>query len=197
MCQLHIFIKFPTPGKVKTRIAADSSHETAAKIFKSLVEILLSKLSKSRKIIHYSGAEEKKFKDWLGDEIFCQQSLGNLGEKLTFASKNHFRQQKEPMVIIGSDCPEIDDALIEETNDLLKKYDVVIGPADDGGYYLIAFNSFYPELFENITWSTSKVLEETLAIIDSLNLSCKLLERKTDVDTWNQVPDELKYLKEQ
>ena len=108
------------------------------------------------------------------------------------AFKNIFDEHYENIIIIGSDCFELTSEIISLSFSLLEKNDVVIGPAKDGGYYLLGMKKMYPTIFENIPWSTSEVFNQTIQKIQLLNLNYELLPVLSDVDTVHDLPDVLK-----
>ena len=110
------------------------------------------------------------------------QEGNGLGNKM----KNAFQdicQTHSKVVIIGSDCPSLTAKIINEAFKKLDEYAFVIGPATDGGYYLLGMNQFSPAVFENIKWSTAKVLAKTIEIIENLGKSYQLLPELSDIDT--------------
>ncbi len=99
-----------------------------------------------------------------------------------------FEDNVNSAVIIGTDCPGLNANLLHEAFELLHLYDLVLGPALDGGYYLLALRSFIPELFVGINWSTAEVLQQTVAIAQQLNLSVNYLPALADVDRPEDLP---------
>jgi len=128
--------------------------------------------------------------DWLGDFKYVSQSDGDLGDRMKQAFQLGFDEGCDRIVMIGTDCPAIDEALIDRAFLTLNKTDVTFGPAVDGGYYLIGLRKQILELFSNIPWSTASVLQDSLAIVNNLNLSYELLEILPDIDR----PEDLQYL---
>lgn len=96
----------------------------------------------------------------------------------------------EEVVLVGSDLPELSLEILEQAFETLARSDLVLGPAEDGGYYLIGMKSFYPQLFQNIDWGTGRVFEQTIEIVKRLNLDCNILETLQDLDR----PEDLKLL---
>ena len=120
---------------------------------------------------------------WLGPDLQVQrQGEGDLGDRLSQAFQTAFAEGKEAAIVLGTDCPELDAALLEQAFQELQLHDLVLGPASDGGYYLLGLRQPVPELFANIPWSTSTVLSQTLAIAEQLGLSIALLPTLSDVD---------------
>lgn len=178
------FIKNPIAGKVKTRLGKDIGHQKAVEIYKKL-------LNHTREV-----TEDTNCKRWLwyGDYINLEddwstekfdkklQQGESLGDRMNLAFEDAFDQGFKKVIIIGSDCPEISPTILNKTFKLLERDDVVIGPANDGGYYLLAMRKKV-NLFEEKTWSEETVFEETIKDIKSQNLSYKVLEELTDLDT--------------
>jgi uncharacterized protein len=123
---------------------------------------------------------------WLGPEtdqwVYHPQPSGDLGKRLSQACQTAFAAGLNSVVTIGTDCPGLDRARLQRAFQLLQQVDLVLGPATDGGYYLIGLRRFVPELFESIRWSSEVVLQQTVAIAESLNLTIAYLDCLTDVD---------------
>lgn len=116
------------------------------------------------------------------------QEGDELGERMTQAFKLAF-QKHDKVIIIGSDCPSLTTEIIEEAFQALKNYPFVVGPAMDGGYYLIGMNAFEPSIFKDIDWSTNAVFNQTLEHIKKLDKACYLLPELSDIDyeeDWNE-----------
>lgn len=186
MVCISIFLKEPVPGKVKTRIADTVGDQKACDIYKSLVAHQVHHLPPNIPVfIHYHGSEEI-MRAWLKQENFSfrLQCNGNLGERLDYAHKSILGSgQFTAMLSLGGDCPYITQDVIEEALSELKSHDIVLGPAKDGGYYLIGMKKYHPNCFTNITWSSEKVLSETIKNIEQSNLTFSLLKELEDIDT--------------
>ncbi|MEO7265173.1 MAG: TIGR04282 family arsenosugar biosynthesis glycosyltransferase [Ferruginibacter sp.] len=184
---LIIFIRKPELGKVKTRLAAQVGAESALDIYKRLLDHtrVIASAAACDKYIFVT--EPLQITDWKSfmEEI---QISGSLGEKMQHAFLLLFKKGYQKMVIIGSDCPHLQTTHIEKAFELLAHNDLVAGPANDGGYYLLGLKKIYPALFENKPWSTGLVMEETIATAMKLGLSYKLLETLTDVDEEKDLP---------
>lgn len=180
---LIIFIKNLVPGKVKTRLAKDAGDTTALEIYKNLMDhtrLVVSHIDATR-LLFYSDRVER-LDSWPERKYSKNLQTGDdLGERMFNAFKQATEYDKK--IIIGSDCPGITPALIEEAFTALDYHDVVIGPAVDGGYYLIGMNNLIPEVFQNIPWSTDQVLFETIKILQQKRLLYKLLTPLRDVDS--------------
>lgn len=184
-----VFAKAPVEGRVKTRLAADVGGPRAVEIYRAIGRSTLDALrgGSYRLIVFGSPADPDSLTsiaDWLGrDGIEVRaQSDGDLGRRMAKATEDVLTEAAA-VVIVGTDIPGIDEAIVTEAFRRLRDHDVVIGPATDGGYYLVGLSSPRPELFEGIEWSTSLVLPQTLDRIAGRGLSVALLEEKTDVDT--------------
>ncbi len=181
---LLIFLKNNIPGKVKTRLAATVGNDEAAKVYTMLVQhTQLATLElKENKIIFYSDYMEQD-DIWQNANYEKQVQFGSdLGERMANAFQYAFDCGNEMVVLIGTDCPGINMDLIQKAFSELNAADVVIGPAIDGGYYLLGMKKFTAELFNEIAWSTSDVLETTIKKCNQLNLTYQLLEVLPDVD---------------
>ena len=189
---LAIFLKYPKAGKVKTRIAQDTDPNTATRIYKLLAEDVINNLKELPLTLHYDGCSLKKITQWLPNFNYEKQSDGDLGNRLIVSSEKHFANSKEKLIIIGTDCVEITIETIKETINLLDENDLVVGPTNDGGYYLIAVKNHHPKLFYNIDWSSEKVFQQTINNANELGLIHKNLQTKRDIDYWYQVPQKYK-----
>lgn len=180
LTKLIIFVRAPRAGEVKTRLASKLSREGACAAYRQLVEVLVRNLRKVPSVeLCYAPADaEKEVAHWLQPGWTCApQSEGDLGARLNDAFA------RGPALIIGSDCPYVTPKDVREADEALRSHDVVIGPATDGGYWLIGLNGPQPSLFTNISWSSESVLAETLSRAKASGLKVHLLRLLTDVDT--------------
>ncbi len=186
---LGIFVKAPIPGRVKTRLAEDIGSSEAADVSRRLGRQVVGATAGSghRTIVWFTPAREAAFvREWLhglGPIEFRPQVGATLGARLSHAVTRQFDEGARRVLIIGSDCPGVGRRLIAEAFTALGKYDLVLGPARDGGYYLIGLRAPQPTLFRGISWSTGAVTIETRTRACSLGLSCRLLRPLRDVDT--------------
>ncbi len=190
---LIIFTRYPRPGQAKTRLIPSLGPEGAARLQIAMTEHSLGQARGLKRpiAIYYTNGEERELRDWLGKDLRYQvQGAGDLGAKMLGAFWDSLGEGTGAAVIIGTDCPSIDTQLLAQTFEALQTSDLVLGPALDGGYYLIGLRRLVPELFENIAWSTDRVLSQTLAIAKRLNLSFYLLPELPDIDR----PEDLQYL---
>ena len=183
--RLLIFARAPRLGAVKTRLASEIGKEQALAAYVQLLQTLcdnLQSLSNTTLLVTPDdGASELRLlipPEW---EIAAQGS-GDLGARLERAFTNAF-EGSDRVLVIGSDCPYVRREDVEAGFEALGKHDLVLGPADDGGYWLVGLNQPRPRLFEGINWSTSTVLAETLKRAAQLGLKTNLLRQLCDVDT--------------
>lgn len=182
--QLIIFSKNPVAGKVKTRLAADIGDEKALAVYHQLLQLTaeVAATVNAEAIACYSDRlEEGDIFGKLGFEKAVQKGA-DLGERMCNAFENSFREGFRHVVLIGSDCPELDRGIIEAALDHLQTYDMVIGPATDGGYYLIGLTANYRDLFIGREWSHQNVFAQTMETAKALGLSFFELPELSDVD---------------
>lgn len=184
-----MFCKKPVPGKVKTRLADGIGKAAAATFYSGMVEKTLQSLHRRsrpyRVIVCFDPpGEYEYFLKWLGPRsAYLPQSGGDLGERMAGAVHTAEAIGYSDLVLIGSDCPDLTPGHIQSALNHLQTCDVVLGPSKDGGYYLIAFHSNCPNLFEGIPWSTPDVLTLTLKKAEKFGLKVHQLEPLRDVDT--------------
>jgi len=207
MNTLVIFTRYPTPGTTKTRLIPALGAEGAATLHRWMVERMVQegRLLRDRfgveVYVCFSGGTVQEMQLWLGDDLSYEaQQMGNLGDRLCGVLRDRFQVQSslscqsstssQSVVMIGTDCPGISADLLERSFQHLKSVELVIGPALDGGYYLIGVNDYYPQLFEGITWSSDRVFQETIDRAEGQNLTWVALEPLPDIDR----PEDLTYL---
>lgn len=181
---LIIFVKNPILGKVKTRLAATIGPEKALAIYHLLLhrtQAITHKLT-CDKALYY--ADFIPAADNWDQVIYTKylQSHGDLGERMEKAFQNGFAQHYNRICIIGSDCYELTSEIIQQAFRKLEENEVILGPSEDGGYYLLGLTNHQPFLFRNKLWSTETVLLETLRDVKAKGLSVALLPTLTDVD---------------
>jgi hypothetical protein len=184
-----IFTRYPEPGKTKTRLIPALGAEQAAALQRQMTEHTLTKvreLQSDRPItveVRFAGGDLSLMVQWLGTElVYKLQGEGDLGMRMARSLLSAFEDGIDRAVVIGTDCPGLNACLLNRTLQLLHLYDLVLGPALDGGYYLIGLRSLIPELFVGIDWGTAEVLQQTVAIGQQLNLSVAYLPELADVD---------------
>lgn len=183
--RLVIFLKAPQPGRVKTRLAAGIGPEAACAAYRELVDCLVLQLRGLPGVeLRFSpDGARAEIQNWLQPTWIARpQGKGDLGEKLVRAFEENFADGCSRVVVIGSDCPHVQPADILAAGEALAENDVVLGPARDGGYWLIALKAPCRRLFADIRWSTPAVLSETLHRVSRLGLSVHQLRELEDVD---------------
>lgn len=193
---LLIFTKHPVPGYAKTRLIPSQGPHGAAEISRLLTEHTITTARNlqqlhpsSRTFVHYAKPESvlsSATEAWLrpnpAHEKLMPQIDGNLGDRLISAFNYSFSNSASKVIVIGTDSPQITPHLLQRAFQLLDKVDVVIGPALDGGYYLIGMKQMYTALFQDIPWSTNTVLTDSVAKAFELQLSVDTLEPLRDID---------------
>jgi rSAM/selenodomain-associated transferase 1 len=189
MNHLIIFIKNPILGKVKTRLAATLGAETALQIYKILCGLTqnVALQTAAQSYVFYSDFIDKT-DDWAAPFFIkkLQKNVPDLGERMAAAFELIFKINKKTrnkILIIGSDCPDITSSLLTTAYESLDKNDIVIGPAQDGGYYLLGMKTLHHELFSNMEWSVNTVLNQTIERAKKSGLSIHLLPILQDIDT--------------
>ena len=192
-----VFAKAPRPGYVKTRLAAEVGAEHAVRIYRTIGRATVDALrgGESRLLVYYDPPEDEavvEMREWLGSQgvEYRRQRGDDLGSRMEGAFAE-CRAEAEKVCIVGTDIPGIGADTVSEAFRALEENDVVVGPATDGGYYLLALRSPMAELFRDVPWSTDAVLEITLERAAEIGASVKLLEPKNDVDAASDVPPEL------
>jgi len=196
-----LFTKYPIAGKSKTRLIPALGSQGAAQLQQQMTYAVTSKLKQfSTKNccsleIHYEGGNTKIMQEWLGTSlVFKKQSQGDLGQRMASAIAIHLGKH-QAIVLVGSDCPDIDATILDNAFSALKNHTVVLGPTFDGGYYLVGVQGTLAKeslcfLFSGIEWGEERVLSQSLSRVKKLNLSYHLLKKLHDIDT----PEDLKHL---
>jgi rSAM/selenodomain-associated transferase 2/rSAM/selenodomain-associated transferase 1 len=192
--RLVVFTRFPVPGKTKTRLIPALGEQGAAELQRDMTEHVLAeaaRLAASRRAaveVRFEGADARRMADWLGPGVECRpQGCGDLGERMGWAFERAFRGGAKRVLLVGADCPEMDAGRMREAFDALARADLVLGPAADGGYYLVglrrsALSRAVPALFRDVAWGTDGVLAETRLRAGKIGLDPVLLEELSDVD---------------
>lgn len=194
--KLLLFTRYPVAGRTKTRLIPTLGAKGAADLQRQLTERTLrtaadlaGSLSLTLEIRHAGGSSEL-MQQWLGpDRIYREQGAGDLGEKMNRAFMEAFADGFHQVMIIGADCPDLSPAILATGYQKLAAHDLVLGPAADGGYYLVGLTNPWPELFSHRSWGTNLLLTETIIAARELSLKLYLLEELADVDR----PEDLKY----
>jgi len=186
---LCVFIKAPILGHVKTRLQPDLSEEKSLQFYKAMVEDLVDHFRSCPDfdvfLCFYPETEKNFIRKWMGAELsYLHQSGEDLGERMANTFSWCFLQGYQKAILIGSDLPDLDQSTILNGFDVLRNKDVVLGPSTDGGYYLIGMKKEQPDLFSNMAWSTSTVLDETRSRMVQKNILWAELALRTDLDTF-------------
>ncbi len=188
--KLIIFTRYPEPGSTKTRLIGALGANGASELQRQMTELAVGIACELKALIgiaieiRFVGGDDFKMRQWLGNDIEYAAQIGlDLGERMDNAFKDGFDKGFDRIVVVGSDCPELTTDILNEAFQALDHHPVVLGPASDGGYYLIGLKQRLSNVFQNIPWGTQNVLEVTRTALSSLEVSCTLLERLSDVDT--------------
>jgi uncharacterized protein len=180
---LIIFQKNPLLGKVKTRLAKDIGQEAALEIYQQLIQMTFEQA------VDCNGEMWVFYSDYIpsdspGKNIHSRVQSGiDLGQRMKNAFIEVFENGYNAAVIIGTDCPQISTVSLDQAIQKLDDSDLVIGPAMDGGYYLLGMNKLHAELFQSINWSSDQVLNQTISVAEKLELSIHFLPKFYDIDT--------------
>lgn len=192
---LIVFTRYPIPGKTKTRLIPALGAAGAADLHRQMTEHTLAQVRQLRADgvaieIHYAGATaERELADWLGaDLVYRSQGDGDLGERMALSIETALQAGYDRVIIIGTDCPGLTADILQLAFEQLSDRDLVLGPAIDGGYYLIGLRRFMPELFVGISWGTSAVRQQTIEIAIELDLSMGNLPLLADIDRPEDLP---------
>ncbi|NOY83096.1 MAG: DUF2064 domain-containing protein [Kiritimatiellaeota bacterium] len=199
--RLVVFSRFPRTGACKTRMIPALGAEEAAQLQRGMTEHAFNTACELRRIrnaeieVRFTGGDPDEFQSWLGDNaLYTPQGDGTLGDRMRRAVRDAFARGSAGTVIIGADCPGVTAALLGQAFDALSGNDLVLGPALDGGYYLIGMSRPIPDLFRIMAWGSATVLEESLARARRAGLAVRLLpalgdvDRPEDLELWRQTP---------
>lgn len=187
--RLIVFTRYPEPGQTKTRLIPLLGPEGAAQLHRRMTEHTLRRVRQFLTRhpvaleIHYDAGNREGLRRWLGADLrFVPQADGDLGRRMDLVLTKSFEEAMRRVVLTGTDIPGVRPAHLARAFRVLRRKDVVIGPAGDGGYYLIGVRRPVHALFEGIPWGTGQVLEKTLKVAEAQGLGVELLDRLDDVD---------------
>lgn len=183
---LIVFVKNIKLGKVKTRLAKTIGDEAAFEVYKELVEITENATQQLDRETYIYFSDVIIDSKWPECKKYIQEGI-DLGIKMKNAFLDGFRLGYEKIVLIGSDLPNINSSILNRSFDELSKEDVVFGPAEDGGYYLIGLNKPLEFVFDEMPWSESNLLEQTISKLNTERIGYSLLETLNDVDTYEDM----------
>lgn len=181
-----MFAKYWEPGLVKTRLAAAIGDLAASQIYLLFIRLLTARLADSADsstLAYWPPDRRQAFASLVGENWdLVPQSDGQLGKRMQDFFATAFEQGAQQVVLIGSDSPTIPHDYVRESFRLLDHHRVVLGPANDGGYYLVGMAEYLPAVFDRIRWSTSSVWQDTLRRISEFGLTYSELPPWYDVD---------------
>ncbi|HXI20035.1 MAG TPA: TIGR04282 family arsenosugar biosynthesis glycosyltransferase [Gemmatimonadales bacterium] len=186
---LAIFVKAPEPRRVKTRLALEIGPEAAADLYRRLGRGIVARSGSAgySTVAWFAPADGGEgVSSWLGGlgvDRFLPQRGAGLGARLAGTFARHFREGAGRVVVVGSDCPDVDEGLVARAFAALGDRDLVLGPTLDGGFYLIGLTARVPGLFRRVAWSTSAVSRRTLENAERLGLRVATLPTLRDIDT--------------
>ena len=188
MRRVIVFLKYPEPGQVKTRLAATVGPSVAARLARHFAQATLAaadSLGLPVDICYAPAGREADFRAWLGDgRVYFPQAGRDLGRRMGAAFETAFAQGAQRVVLVGTDAPDRPAHFLHEAFARLGDHDVVLGPALDGGYHCIAMqrDGFVPQAFAGIDWSTPRVLAQTLDVLRRSRRSVHMLPPWPDID---------------
>ena len=192
--EIIIFSRYPQPGLTKTRLIPELGADGAANIQRTMTEQIVQtarQLVHDKQIqisIYYAGGSHLQMEQWLGHDLLYHEQAGiNLGQKMMFAFEDARYRGLKRTVLVGSDCPDIDCRLITDALEALHNNQLVLGPATDGGYYLIGTTNELPpnklsHLFTDINWGTSNVFQQTIDRAHDAEITTSILKQLHDID---------------
>jgi rSAM/selenodomain-associated transferase 1 len=192
--RLILFTRYPKPGKAKTRLISVLGQDGSADLHRQLTEHMVEQVRQLQicypveVTVQFTGGNREQMQAWLGSDLEYQLQEGaDLGDRMAHAFKQAF-QTSDAVIVIGTDCPELTGQLLQQAFQMLRQHDLVLGPALDGGYYLIGLRWLVPELFQEIDWSTATVLQRTVEIAELLGLNIARLPLLSDIDLPEDLP---------
>ena len=187
--RIVVMTRFPEPGRTKSRLIPALGADRAAELHRCLIRRTLAVVCEWAEAqgcdveVRYAGGDESQFHEQFGSQVvYVPQSEGSLGERMNSAVEAAFSEGAKRVVLIGTDCPGLEASHLIQAIEQLSHHDVVIGPATDGGYYLLAMRRHLLTLFENIAWGTENVLRQTLGKAAEAGITVGQLSPLSDVD---------------
>ncbi|RJP75059.1 MAG: DUF2064 domain-containing protein [Candidatus Abyssobacteria bacterium SURF_17] len=187
--RLIVFARYPIPGETKTRLMPALGPHGAAELQQRMTEHAMARArefmtaSSIPVVVYYEGGTPRLMRQWLGRGVsYRRQASDDLGSRMARTFVEVFTSGASRAVMVGTDCPGLTPAHLGEAFDALERSDLVLGPASDGGYYLIGLKRMAGQLFGGVPWGTGAVLDRTLRIASDLGLSTKLVGTLDDVD---------------
>jgi hypothetical protein len=185
-----LFLKYPKPGGMKTRLAAALGDDLTCGLYQCFLADLSALMHRvnAQTVIVYSGPADASFSGFPGVPCILQRG-GDIGERMFFALQDVFAQGFERAVLIGSDIPDLPAFMINDAFEILRSADVVLGPSTDGGYYLVGCTreSLRRSVFFDMVWSSHRVFSETLKRIAEVGLTSAALQPWSDIDDFDDL----------
>lgn len=192
--RLIVFSRYPEPGRSKTRMIPALGADGAAELHRRMARHTLlwtERLAVTGPVdvrVRFTGADEAAMAECFGSQFYYEaQGDGDLGQRLERAFRESFQAGCRRVIVVGTDCPSLSETIVRQALDHLRDHDLVIGPATDGGYYLIGLARHAESLFQDISWGGDRVLQQTLTAALQAKLSIAVLPTLADVDR----PDDL------
>ena len=186
MKQLGLFAKYWEPGQVKTRLAASIGDTAASHLHRAFLASSLATFESfpaKRVLAYWPVGRQSEFAQLAGPNWnLWPQQAGDLGARMAAYFAAAVKDGQERTVLIGSDSPTLPIAMVQDAFDRLKQHDVVIGPARDGGYYLLGCRAIVPDIFQEVAWGSGQVFAQTIQQLDSMSLSYSVLAPWYDID---------------
>lgn len=201
--EIIIFSRYPRSGRVKTRLIPLLGSKGAAALHAYLTEQTLARAKEAARLrpallsLRYTGASRQQMRDWLGSALPQVRQRGkDLGQRMASAFRASWAKGVQRAVLIGSDCPALSPVLIIQALSNLEQHDLVLGPARDGGYYLIGLRRIsstgaQDSLFQDIGWGTGTVYQQTVGRAAAAKLTTLTLQELHDIDR----PEDLRHLR--
>ncbi|MCG8618601.1 MAG: TIGR04282 family arsenosugar biosynthesis glycosyltransferase, partial [Desulfobacterales bacterium] len=183
-----LFTRLPTPGQTKTRLIPALGPDAAAQLQSQLTQHTLQQLAPLQPEVRYTSGSAQQMQQHFGRHHYTPQGPGDLGDRLDRAFHDAFAQNHRAAVAVGADCPGLTPAHVRLALRALRTRHIAIGPAHDGGYYLLATKKHHPQLFQNIDWGSDRVLAQTLDAAARLGLSVAQLPPLDDIDRPPDLP---------
>ena len=188
--RIIVFTRYPIPGRTKTRLIPTLGAKGAADLQRHLTEQVVETVRQCSQScgvqveIRFNGGSATLMSRWLGTNLVYRRQEGrDLGEKMFNSFQQAFAEGSLKVILIGADIPDLTVTILEASLDLLDENDVVLGPANDGGYYLLGLREPTPSIFQNISWGSSRVLAETSQRAYGLGLKLGFVKTLDDVDS--------------
>ena len=193
--QICVFTRWPVPGHAKTRLIPALGPDGAAALQQEMTQHTLTTVRAAHEkcrleiSVRFTGGTVGDMREWLGpDLVYTPQGDGDLGARMLRAIRESGDAGHEFTMIIGTDCPQLSVGHLCLACELMGSHDLVLGPAQDGGYYLIGLHHPSQELFDDMPWGTDRVLELTLGRARSQGLRVAQLETLSDIDRPEDLP---------